>query len=332
MEYRKLGKTEISVSAVALGCWAFGGDGPWGPQDDEDSIGTVSAALDAGINFFDTAEGYGPEGRSESVLGKALAGRRQKAIIATKAGPWNLAGSKVPVACENSLRRLQTDYIDLYQIHWPNHSIPIEETVEALEKLRQQGKIRAIGVSNFGVRDLAGYLAHGRCETNQMSYSMIWRALEYEILPFCREQGVGIICWGPLSEGMLTGKYRTADEVPTGRRATRYFSKDRPETSHGEEGSEKLTFATIDRIRRISNRIGQPMSAVALAWLLHQPGVTAVLAGGRRPEQILQNARAGDLMLSPESLAELTNATEELKQALGANQDMYLTAGQSRIV
>ena len=168
--------------------------------------------------------------------------------------------------------------------------------------------------------------------TNQMSYSLVWRALEFDILPFCRQHDIGMICWGPLSEGMLTGKYRSADEVPPERRATRYFSKSRPETSHGEEGCEELTFATIDRIRRISARIEQPMATVALAWLLYQPGVTAVLAGGRKPDQIRENAKAGELKLEPDVVAELTQATEELKQKLGPNQDMYVAASESRIV
>ena len=330
MQYRKLGQTDIDVSVVAMGCWAFAGGDPWGDQDDRDSIATVAAALDVGVNFFDTAEGYGA-GRSEEVLGRALAGRRREAVIATKVSGANLSDEGIPLACERSLRRLNTDYIDLYQVHWPNPNIPIAETLGALEKLKAQGKVRALGVSNFGVRQLTELLAVGRVETNQLSYSLIWRALEYEIAPLCIENEIGILCWGPLTEGLLTGKFATADDVPPSRAAIRHFSKSRPQTSHGEDGCEALLFETLDCIRQIAARIGQSMPTVSLAWLLHQPGVTAVLAGSRRPAHIIQNAQAADLKLPPDVVAELSAATDELKRALGPNQDMYLSAAQSRI-
>jgi aryl-alcohol dehydrogenase-like predicted oxidoreductase len=313
-----------------MGCWAFAGDETWGPQDDADSIAAVHAALDIGVTLFDTAEGYGVDGRSETVLGRALKGRRQDAVIATKISPHHLMASRVQEACDDSLRRLQTDYIDLYQIHWPNHDVPIAETMTALEKLREQGKVRAIGVCNHGPRDLSDLLAVGRCSTNQISYSLIWRASEHEIQPICTARGIGILCWGPLSQGLLTGKFRSPDEVPAARAATRHFSKDRPKTPHDEPGLEAETFEALLRIREIAAEIGQPMAVVSLAWLLHQPGVTAVLAGSRRPEQIEQNALAAELALSGDTLQALSSATDELKDKLGANQDMYLT-GADRI-
>ena len=330
MKYRKLGKTDISVSVVALGCWPFAGDATWGPQEDADSLATVDAALDMGVNFFDTAEGYG-DGRSEEVLGKALSGRREKAVIATKASPANLAAPDLIKACENSLERLRTDYIDYYQIHWPNPKIDIAESMDAMEDLRRQGKVRAVGVCNFGGRDLADLLKVGWCETDQLSYSLIWRAVEFAIKPKCVENGIGVLCWGPLCEGLLTGKYAAPEDFPLSRRGTRYFSKNRPQTQHGEEGCEKDTFETIDRIRRIAHGIGASMTEVALAWPLYQTGVTAVLAGSRKPEQIRQNAPAGSLELSPNVLRELSEATDDLKNKLGPNQDMYLPAAKSRI-
>ena len=329
MLYRNLGNTDIKISALALGCWSFGGGGPWGEQDDRDSIKTVAAAFDVGINFFDTAEGYD---RSEEVLGRALAGRRHEAVLATKVSPNHLKGPDLIEACENSLRRLRTDCIDLYQIHWPNPEVPVDESLAAMQTLQTQGKVRVFGVSNFGVRDLTEALTTSRVETNQISYGLLWRAPEFEIAPLCRENDVGIICWGPLGEGMLSGKFADADEVPSSRRATRYFSKERPETGHGEEGCEELTFATIDRIRQISQELGQPMAAVSLAWLIHQPGVAAVLAGARSPQQIRENVLAGSLALAPEIVAALSAATEDLKQRLGPNQDMYLSAEDSRIL
>ena len=179
MQYRKLGKTDISVSAIAMGCWALAGDATWGPQDMAESVATVHAALDAGVNLFDTAEGYGG-GDSESALGQALLGRRHEAVIATKVSRANLSADEVRRACENSLQRLRTDYVDLYQIHWPSRTVPLPETMEALERLREQGKVRAIGVCNFGLQDLSDLLAIGWPETNQLPYSLLWRAIEYE--------------------------------------------------------------------------------------------------------------------------------------------------------
>lgn len=329
MKYLKLGKTEITVSVTAMGCWALAGDDAWGFQDDKDSIDTVHAALDVGVNFFDTAEGYG-NGRSERVLGQALAGRRDTAVIATKASPSHLSSPEIERACERSLRLLQTDYIDLYQIHWPSRSVPIAESLQALEKLQRQGKIRAIGVCNFGPTDFAELLTVGGCESNQLPYGLLWRGIEYEIGPACANYDVGILCYSPLAQGLLTGKFASADDVPPGRARTRHFSSTRLQTRHGEEGCEAETFATIDKVRHICQKIGVPMTQVALAWLLHQQGVTSVLAGARRPEQIKQNARASDLELSSDVVSDLAKATDVLKQRLGTNLDQYQSDSRFR--
>jgi myo-inositol catabolism protein IolS len=329
MKYLKLGKTDITVSVVSMGCWAFAGGRVWGPQDEAESIATVRAALDAGVNFFDTAEGYG-DGDSEAVLGRALAGRRHEAVIATKVSRSHLSGDEVRDACERSLRRLQTDTIDLYQVHWPSRTVPLDETMEALEKLREQGKVRAVGVCNFGVGDLSDLLKAGRTETNQLPYSLLWRAVEYQIRQQCVDERIGILCYSPLAQGLLTGKFGSPDEVPAGRARTRHFSKARPQVRHGEAGCEAETFAAIGRIRAMCDEIRQPMAQVALAWLLHQPGVTAVIAGARRPDQIRQTAQAADLELSPETLGELTEATEPLKRILGPNPDMWQSESRLR--
>jgi myo-inositol catabolism protein IolS len=329
MKYCKLGRTDISVSVVAMGCWALAGDSTWGPQDEAESLATVKAALHAGVNFFDTAEGYGG-GDSELVLGRALVGRRHEAMIATKVSRAHLSGDGVRQACEGSLRRLQTDYIDLYQLHWPSRTVPLDETMKALERLREQGKVRAIGVCNFGVQDLSHLLKIGRVETNQLPYNLLWRAIEYEIRQKCVDKGLGILCYSSLAQGLLTSKFGSLDEVPEGRARTRHFSKDRPQTRHGEAGCETETFAAIEKIRHISDKIHQPMTRVALAWLLHQPGVTAVIAGARTPDQIKQTAQAADLELPPETIGELTEATEEVKRILGPNPDMWQSESRIR--
>jgi myo-inositol catabolism protein IolS len=329
MQYRKLGKSDISISVVAMGCWVLAGDSTWGPQDADESIATVHAALDAGVNFFDTAEGYGG-GDSESILGRALLGRRREAVIATKVSRSHLSGDEVRRACERSLRHLQTDYVDLYQIHWPSRTVPLDETIEALERLREQGKVRALGVCNFGVRDLSDLLELGWFESNQLPYSLLWRAIEYEIQPKCVKAGLGILCYSPLMQGLLTGKYASPDEVPKGRARTRLFSEDRPGARHCEAGCEAEAFAAIGEIGRISGEIGEPMASVAVAWLLRRPGVTSVIAGARRPDQIKQTAQAADLALSPGIIGQLAGATDEVKRILGPNPDMWQSESRFR--
>ena len=329
MRYCKLGKTDLSVSVIAMGCWALAGDPTWGPQEAAESIAAVHAALDAGVNLFDTAEGYGG-GESEAVLGRALVGRRHQAVIATKVSRTNLAAEEIRLACEGSLRRLQTDYIDLYQIHWPSRTVPLEETVGALDRLRQQGNVRAIGVCNFGVTDLSELLEIGWVEANQLPYSLLWRAVEYDIRKTCVDEGIGILCYSALAQGLLTGKFSSPNEVPEGRARLRLFSTDRLQARHGEAGCEDEMFAAIERIRSICDEVHQPMANVALAWLLNQPGVTSVIAGARRPDQILQTAQAADLILSSETIGRLTEATEEVKRIIGPNPDMWQAESRFR--
>lgn len=330
MKYQKLGKTDLTVSSIAMGCWAFAGGSNWGRQEKAESIAAVHAALDAGINFFDTAEGYRDEEDSETILGQALLGRRDKAVIATKASGAHLAGNALQQACERSLQRLQTDYIDLYQIHWPSRQVPLAETVTALEQLRQQGKVRAIGVSNFGLQDLSDLLTLARCETNQLPYSLLWRAIEYEIRQKCVDNGVGILCYSPLAQGLLSGKYASPEEFPEGRARTRHFSSARSQTRHGEAGHEREVFVAIAKIREICRRLQQPMPQVALAWLLHQPGVIAAIAGARTLSQAKQLAQAATLDLPAEIITALNEATAEVKAKLGPNPDMWQSQSRFR--
>jgi len=329
VQYRKLGRSEVEVSTVAMGCWAIVGDATWGPQEEADSVAAIEAALDAGITFFDTAEGYG-DGYSEELLGRVLAGRRQRVVIASKVSPANLRAPDVKAACEASLKRLRTDYVDLYQIHWPNPDVPIEETLGALAELKAEGKIRLVGCSNFGPRDLSELLASGRAEVDQLAYSLLWRAIEHEIQPLCVAHGVSILAYSPLAQGLLTGKFRTADEVPEGRARTRHFSSRRPGTRHGEPGAEKETFQAVEAVRAISREIARPMAEVALAWLLSRPAVASVLAGARNADQVRINAAAADLELCPDVLKRLTDATEGLKKRFGANADMWQSVPRIR--
>ncbi len=329
MQVVRLGQTDLKVSRIGLGCWAFSGVDTWGEQDRSDAIRTVHAALDAGINFFDTAEAYG-DGESEQVLGQALAGRRHEAIIASKVRFANLRRADLIAACERSLRNLRTDVIDLYQVHWPNREVDIAETGAALLELQKQGKIRFIGVSNFGVQDLQEFIEHCPCATDQVPYNLLWRAIEYRILPACLEHNIGVLAYSPLAQGLLTGKFFSAEDVPEERRRTRFFSPDRPLARHGDQGCEKEVFAAIDRLRRICDEIGQPMAKTALAWLLYQPGVTAVLAGARKPEQLRLNADADALQLDKELLDQMDRAAQEIKITIGDNPDMWESESRYR--
>jgi aryl-alcohol dehydrogenase-like predicted oxidoreductase len=233
-------------------------------------------------------------------------------------------------ACEHSLRRLGTDYIDLYQIHWPSRVTPLAETMEAMEKLLQQGKVRAVGVSNFGVQDIADLQAIGRAESNQVPYSLLFRAIEFGITERSMEAGMSIVPYSPLSQGLLTGKFSSADEVPIARARTRHYSTNRPLARHGEEGFEEETFATVGRIQEVCERIGRPMAQVALAWLLHQPGVTSVIVGARNLGQLEQNLQAAALDLPPDVVDELAAATEGLKQMMGPNPDPWQSDARPR--
>ena len=329
MLYNKLGQTDIDVSVLALGCWPFAGGTTWGDQSDEDSIATVHAALDVGITFFDTAPGYG-EGHSERVLSRGLEGSRQEVVIATKVSPQNLGAADVSKSCEQSLRDLDTDYIDLLQVHWPNHEVPLAETVSALERLKDEGKVRAIGVCNFGVLDLGDLLEIGHIETDQLPYSLLWRPIEYEVLPKCVENEVGVICYSPLSQGLLTGGYASADEYPSGLARSRHFSAERPESKHGEPGCEDELFAAIHRMREVADGLGQPLADVALAWARQQAGVTSLLVGARTPEEVRLNVNSLNVDLDDTTQQELAEITDEVKEHLGSNFDMWESPGRMR--
>ena len=326
MKYRKLGRTDVEVSVICQGCWSIvTEDFTWGGNVLEDSIAAIRASLDAGVNFFDTAEGYGPGGESEEILSKALEGARRDVVIATKVSPEHFEPRKLKAACEASLRRLKTEYIDLYQLHWPSPSVPVAETLGVMEELKAAGKIRAIGVSNFGVSYMRELLEVGRAESNQLPYSLLWRPIEHEVRHQCVANDISILCYASICQGLLTGKFASADDVPAGRARTRLFSRDRPHSRHKEGGCEAEVFKAVAEIRDICKSISQPMARVSLAWLLAQKPVASAVVGGRNAEQARQNAKAGDLELSADVVAALSAATENVKERVGANCDLWQT-------
>ena len=329
MQYAKLGNTGIEVSVFALGCWPFAGGAVWGAQDDNVSIATAHAALDAGINFFDTAEGY-ENGHSEEVLGRALVGRRDEAVIATKVSANHLAAADLLAACAASLKRLQTDYIDLYQVHWTNWNVPLAETIGALQKLKQQGKVRAFAVCNFGVRDMNDWLQIAPLITNQLPLSLLWRGIERGIQQNCVKHGIGLICYSPLAQGLLTGRYASADDVPDGLSRSRWYASSRKLARHGEPGCEAQVFTAVQAVRKIAADLGKPMAHVALAWVRQQPNVTALLIGARSPQELQQDLPFLDLTLSPATIGKLSAATAPVKEKLGDNPDMWMVPSRLR--
>ena len=323
MNYRKLGKTDIDVSEICFGCWGIVGGFNWGNQNAQDSIEALRAGFDSGINFYDTAEMYG-EGSSEEMLARALGDKRSEIVIGSKVWPNHYAPDDLRAACENSLKRLGSDYIDLYMLHWPNDEHPIGDSIGVLEALKQAGKIREYGVSNFGKRNLESLLeVTSSCASNQLNYSLLFRAIEDEVLPQNCENGISVVTYSSLCQGLLSGKYSSPNELQEDRTRTRHFSCERPHARHSETGHEELTFATIERIREISVESGISMTELSLAWLLSKKGVTSVIAGARSVAHAKAVATASDLRLDSDLIARLDEVTLELKTALGPNADMW---------
>jgi len=317
MEYRQLGSSDLKVSTIGLGNMSW----PWclfGEKKAKEEVVDAAAiqtmvgtALDSGINFFDTAESYG-RGLAEELLGNALSGlgRRNDAIIATKVGPLfeeeqvegrtcNLSSKHIRARCELSLRRLKTDCIDLYMAHWPDSNTPLEDTCEMMERLRDEGKIRWFGVSNFDNPMISASLKHVPVVVNQLPYSLIDRKIDADRRPYCLEQNVGIVAYSPLGKGMLTGKY-TEDKLPEDYRLQRpHFAK--------ENLARHLKL--VRRISEIASDLGTTPTRLVLAWVLAQPGLTATIPGAKTPEQIRDNAGGGSLHLPEEALIELNLAT-----------------------
>ncbi len=331
MLYRRLGQNGPEVSVVAFGAWQIGDPTYWGADAAADAEGALAAALDAGVNLFDTAEMYAA-GEAERVLGQLLGARRSKVLIASKVKPDNCVPGGLRAACEGSLQRLGTDVIDLYQIHWPFRQMPFEDAYAELAALRDEGKIRYIGVSNFGPTDLDAWFAKGECVSDQVAYSLVFRAIEHEIVPACTRRGVGVMAYMPLLQGLVSCRWASADEMPENRRRTRHFSSERSATRHGEAGCEELTFKTLAELKALAAEIGVVPAALALAWVIAQPGVSTALLGARNAAQLAANLEAVDLLpLSAELDARLEALSRPLKDRLGANADLWFSAENSRI-
>jgi len=332
MERRPCGKSGIEVSVYGIGAWSFGGGAEdyWGAQDQGEVARMVGAALDLGVNYFDTAELYN-EGRSEESLGAALGSRRSEAVIGTKIPPQSCTREGVREHCEASLRRLGTTYIDLYMVHWPTQEHRVEEAFGALKELQEEGKLRAIGVSNFAGKHMQEAMAAGAdLAVNQLQYSLLSRAIEHEALPFCVANDIGVVAYMPLLQGVLSGKYRTLEEVPWNRLRTRHFRGDRRGARHGGPGAEEEINAALAGAREVAEALGVPMSDLALAWVAAQPGVTCVLAGARDVAQLTANVRGCSLKLEAGTRRRLEELTDAVKEKLGPDLDYWESEETSR--
>lgn len=308
MKYTTLKKTDIQISALGLGTNAVGGHNLYNGLNEEEGKNMVHTALDHGVTFLDTADVYGT-GRSEELVGEVLKSyKRDQYVVATKGGSdWrtntkNNDPAYLRQALHDSLERLQLDYVDLYYIHWPDGETPLNEAVEELATLRDEGKIRAIGVSNVSLEQLKEANVNGDVNAVQLAYHMLNREIEKEILPYCVENGISIVAYGPLAFGLLGGKYTKDLELPEGdfRRGLPLFQK----------GEFEKNLSIVEELKKVAKRKGTDLSNLALAWLLTQPGVDAVIPGGKKPEQVKSNLSATDVRLSEEDLAEIATILE----------------------
>ena len=317
MQMLPLGQSGIDASVVAFGAWAIGG-WMWGGNDESDSIKAIHASIDAGANFIDTAAVYG-KGVSEEIVGKAIEGRRDEVVLATKCGlRWDtkagefhfndlegdaihkyLDPKSLEQELEDSLRRLKVDVIDLYQTHWQTETTPIEETMACLMKMKEAGKIRAIGVSNATPAEMDRYRAVGPLDTDQEKYSMLDRGMEAEQLPYCEQNNIAVLAYSPMAMGLLTGKIGPERVFSdTDIRSTRpRFSVD----------NRARVAAMLDEMKPIADQHDINFAQLSVAWAFHQPGLTHALVGARNAEQAAANAKAGSVKLSADDLATLNS-------------------------
>lgn len=313
MQTKQLGTTAIEITPILMGTWQAG-KRHWVGIEDAESIQAIRAAVEAGITTIDTAEIYG-EGHSEQIVAEALSDRRDQLVYVTKVFPTHLKPEQLIAACENSLKNLKTDVIDLYFIHWPSGSfnsevVPIADTMAALTQLKEQGKIRAIGVSNFSEAQLIEAAQYGRIDSLQIPYSLFWRYVENEAQAYCLKHNITIFAYSPLAQGLLTGKFGPQHQF---------------DANDNRAGNKLFNGANYDRaqvalskLRPIAERKSISLAQLALAWVIAQPGMVAI-AGARTAKQAKDNALAAEVTLSEAELAEIDTISRVVTDHLDAN-------------
>ena len=317
MECLHLGKSQIAITPILMGTWQAG-KSQWGGIRDSETTLAIRTAFDLGITTFDTAPQYGG-GHSERILANTLSEVRHQAIYATKIPPSHLRYKKVFEACHKSLRNLNTDYIDLYQIHWPAGSfgskiVPIEETMEALAALRRDGKIRAIGVSNFSIKQLKSANLCTPIDSVQPPYSLFWRHAEQEIIPYSKKEGITVLAYSPMAQGLLTGKFGHGHRFPKGdhRSTNRLFQTE----------NFARALRALEQLRAIADRLMVTLGQLALAWVLVQKG-TCAIAGARNVGQVRQNVKATQVALTKELLSEMDRISYSVTDHIDDNPVMW---------
>ena len=325
MQTRLLGNTDLNLSVVGLGTWAIGGGDwafGWGDQDDDQAIAAIKRAVDVGVNWIDTAAVYGL-GKSETLVGKAVAEIpvNDRPLIATKCGRTNagngqigksLQRDSVIAECEASLKRLQIDCIDLYQMHWPQPDEEIEEGWETLVDLKKQGKVRHIGVSNHNVSQLQRLQSIHPVASLQPPYSMISADVETEIMPFCGQNNIGVVCYSPMGKGLLTGSFDAT-------RARELSEKDhRSRDPRFQSPQLEINLEFVTGLTVIATNLGWTVAELAIAWVLRRPEVTSAIVGARRPEQIQQTAIAGTRVMSEEVAGEVQRLLIQRSEAFAS--------------
>lgn len=346
MKKRLCKNSGLELSILGTGCWTFGGGDYWGDQNQKDVNNVVQESINMGINYFDTAEAYN-EGRSESSLGEAIVGiPRDKLLIGTKISPSNCYKTTLVEHCEASLKRLKTDYIDIYMVHWPIHPYSIRhftkdiqiienppkisDAMETLQELKKQGKIRNFGVSNFSRNRLIN-LPLEEIAVNELPYNLLCRAIEYDALPLCEEKGIGVIGYMALLQGILADIYPTLEDIPVWQHRTRHFnSKSTKECRHGEGGVEEETNSVLKSLRKISKETGLSMAEIAIKWILENPAITCTLVGSRNVSELEANVKSVHSPLSKEIKAELDRITLPVMEKLGNHFDYYESAENDR--
>ncbi|MDZ4785234.1 MAG: aldo/keto reductase [bacterium] len=301
MEFITLGKSDLKVSRLAIGTWQVSG---WAGSNEEMQIKIIRKAIDSEINFIDTAESYG-KGISEEVVRKAIEGQRKNLILASKFSHKNAKPEDTRKALEQSLRRLKTDYIDLYQYHWPAPEVPLKETIEIMKEFKREGKIRAIGVSNWMEPEWEEFEDTSEIDSLQNCYSLLWRSIEKEVLKFCKKRNVSVLAYSPLCQGILSGRFSNLSDIPKDPRKQNVVLT--------EENFPKIK-KIIEVLRETAHKYGKTMSQVALRWLLDKEGVSAVICGATKLEQFEENLGVFNWSLEKEDIEILDDVSRDFSK------------------
>lgn len=315
MEYKKLGKSDVRISPMVLGGWSMGGD-YFGSVEDQSSIDCIRTYLEHGIHTFDNAEIYGM-GRSEEVMGRALAGEeRSTYTLISKVWPTHYSMKEMENSCDASLKRLQTDYLDVYFLHYPPRGMTIEEAMTGMNALKEKGKIRSIGVSNFSLEQLQEAQRYGQVDAVQPCYNLLWRYIDRDLLPYCVENGIGVIPYSTLAQGLLTGKFKKDTVITGGRKKAALF----------QPGVYEECLKVSDELVKIGRKYGKTAAQICISWLIQNQKLTAPIVGGADRKHALENMEALHFTLEPDDYERI----DSISRSFCDNMPEYLIFFDSR--